>query len=187
MDILEKNNPILRRKAKPLSLKEITSPKTHTLITRMHEVLLHEPDGVALAAPQIGVSIRLFIVSPKIFLAGKPGVEEKRTSRTDKKKLTPADNCIYINPQILKRSRKKTSMDEGCLSVRNYYGKVERYDKATISAYDEHGKKFTRGASGLLAQIFQHEMDHLEGVLFSDRAEPLFYVPPETRKKRDEI
>ena len=67
-------------------------------------------------------------------------------------------------------SREKEWMPEGCLSVRPLYGKTFRSVKATVVAYDENGKKFTRGASGLLAQIFQHETDHLKGILFIDHA-----------------
>ena len=72
----------------------------------------------------------------------------------------------------------RTAMEEGCLSVRWLYGKVRRSEKATIRAYDEHGKRFTLGASGLIAQAFQHETDHLEGVLFVDKADHLEDVPP---------
>jgi peptide deformylase len=70
-------------------------------------------------------------------------------------------------------------MPEGCLSVRWLYGDVERSTQATVTAYDEHGESFVRGASGLLAQIFQHEIDHLDGILFIDKAHNLEEVTPE--------
>jgi peptide deformylase len=70
-------------------------------------------------------------------------------------------------------------MEEGCLSVRYLYGKVRRSKKATIEAYNEHGKKFTAGASGILAQIFQHETDHLNGILFIDKAKQIEEILPE--------
>ena len=73
-------------------------------------------------------------------------------------------------------------MDEGCLSVRWWYGGVERAEKTTIHAYDESGARFTRGASGLLAQIFQHETDHLDGVLFTDKAKGLREELPENKR-----
>ena len=79
-------------------------------------------------------------------------------------------NLVFINPVISKLSREKTWVPEGCLSVRWLYGKTYRSTKATVTAYDENGKKFVRGASGLLAQIFQHETDHLKGILFIDHA-----------------
>ena len=79
-------------------------------------------------------------------------------------------DLIFINPKISKLSREKEWVPEGCLSVRPLYGKTHRSKKAIITAYNEKGKKFTRGASGLLSQIFQHETDHLDGVLFIDHA-----------------
>ncbi|MFA6000113.1 MAG: peptide deformylase, partial [Candidatus Paceibacterota bacterium] len=79
-------------------------------------------------------------------------------------------DLVFINPKISKMSKDKEWLMEGCLSVRPLYGKTWRSKKATITAYDENGKKFVRGASGLLAQIFQHETDHLNGILFIDHA-----------------
>ena len=80
---------------------------------------------------------------------------------------------VFINPKISKLSKEKEWTPEGCLSVRWLYGKTYRSKKASISAYDENSKKFTRGASGLLAQIFQHETDHLNGILFIDHAKDI--------------
>ena len=77
---------------------------------------------------------------------------------------------IYINPVLVKTSKKTKMLSEGCLSVRWKYGKVKRSTQATVRAYDENGKQFTKGGSGLMAQIFQHETDHLKGVLFTDTA-----------------
>ena len=70
-------------------------------------------------------------------------------------------------------------MEEGCLSVRYAYGKVYRSERATIEAYDEEGNKFSRGAGGILAQIFQHETDHLNGILFIEKAEQLEEISEE--------
>ena len=77
---------------------------------------------------------------------------------------------MYINPELLKISRAKSPKHEGCLSIRGKWGTVPRAEKATVRAYDEHGTLFTRGASGFLAHIFQHELDHLEGILYTDKA-----------------
>jgi len=87
-------------------------------------------------------------------------------------KEIPKD-LVFINPKISKLSKEKEWLPEGCLSVRWLYGKTYRSKKAMITAYDEKGKKFQRGASGLLAQIFQHETDHLKGVLFTDHAKDI--------------
>ena len=90
---------------------------------------------------------------------------------------------VFINPKISKLSREKEWVPEGCLSVRPLYGKTLRSKKATVVAYDENGKKFTRGASGLLAQIFQHETDHLDGILFIDHAKDIKEELPENESK----
>ena len=129
-----------------------------------------EDDGVAIAAPQIGYSKRIFVISEKVFKEEK-GSKEK----------------IYINPKIINLSREKESTNEGCLSVRWKYGEVQRSTKATVEAYNEKGKKFQRGASGLLAQIFQHEVDHLEGILFVDKAKNVKEYKPEDLQKSKNI
>jgi len=110
--------------------------------------------GVAIAAPQIGLSLRIFLVHD--------------TSTGKARNRLP--DITAINPTIVKLSKTKKTLDEGCLSVRDKYGSVKRSERATLRAYDENGKIFERGASGLLAQIFQHECDHLDGILFVDRA-----------------
>ena len=95
-------------------------------------------------------------------------VGERREQKKDINKKY--GHLVFINPVVTKISKDKAWLEEGCLSVRYKYGKIERAVKATVAALDENGKKFTRGGSGLLAQIFQHETDHLEGVLFIDKA-----------------
>jgi peptide deformylase len=138
----------------------------------MKSALHQEEDGVAIAAPQIGESLRIFVESGR--------VKQLIDGEYDETNI-PADK-VYINPEIIRLSRKKTKVEEGCLSVRWLYGFVERSEKARICAYDEFGKKFEKGASGLEAQIFQHEVDHLNGILFIDKAENIENLPP--AKKR---
>ncbi|MEX0931316.1 MAG: peptide deformylase [Candidatus Paceibacterota bacterium] len=166
--ILQKDAPILRETASPVALEEIQSKEMKKIIADMREALDRESDGAGLAAPQIGVSLRLFIVSKKISLS--------------KNAPEPDQDTVFINPIFLKRSRKKQLMEEGCLSIRWVYGKVLRSEKVLMEAYDEHGVKQTYGASKLLAQIFQHEVDHLDGILFTDKAIDLEYIPPKTQK-----
>lgn len=137
----------------------------------MKTALLSQDDGVAIAAPQIGVSYRIFVISGRAFDIEKGDYEENKENPI-------APDIVCINPTITRLSRDKEYMDEGCLSVRYLYGKVKRSTKATLEAYDENGKKFTRGGSGLLAQIFQHETDHLDGVLFIDKAKDIVDLPP---------
>lgn len=154
------NNPVLRDFAEPVPLGEIKSDEIQKIIEDMKNSLAKEEEGVAIAAPQIGVALRIFIVSKKIFQL----IDAKKS---DKDKF---DDIVFINPEITKLSREKEVMEEGCLSVRDYYGKIKRATKATVKAYDENGNVFERGGSRLLAQIFQHEIDHLNGILFTDSA-----------------
>jgi peptide deformylase len=168
--IVQNGEKVLRDVAKEIKISEIGSPKIKAVIKKMTEALNAENDGVAIAAPQIGESLRIFIVSGRAF-----DIEE---GIYDENKKPVANDLVCINPVITKLSRDKSEMDEGCLSVRYLYGKVKRSEKASITAYDENGKKFSRGGSGLLAQIFQHETDHLDGILFIDKAKDVVDLPP---------
>lgn len=165
-----KDEKALRAAAHEVPLADITTEKTRQMIARMSAALAQEDDGVALAAPQIGEPVRLFIVSGKVLA--------RLAHRTE-----AVPDAVFINPVLAKISREKQTVEEGCLSLRYLYGQVERAAKVTLEAYDANGKKITRGASGLLAQIFQHEVDHLNGVLFTDKATNIIDIPPEALKK----
>ena len=179
--IVQKEDKILRQSVKEVPLKEIPSDKIKKIIANMRKALFSQEDGVAIAAPQIGATIRIFIVSAKIFNQNsKKSGPENQKGYSSKKHL----DLVFINPKIIKISKKKNFMLEGCLSVRWLYGEVKRSSNVTIEAYDETGKKFTRGAGGLLAQIFQHEIDHLNGVLFIDKAKNLVEIKPEKNDKK---
>lgn len=167
-EILDRREKVLRTRARTIPARDINSKKLNDIIMAMSAALAREDDGVALAAPQIGESLRLFIVSHKLF-PKKDGAEPK--------------DLVFINPTLVKVSRKKEMMEEGCLSVRPLYGKVRRAHKATVRALNEKGERVERGGSGLLAQIFQHEMDHLDGILFTDRAEETWEIDLSELKK----
>ena len=173
--IPEKDNLALRQIARAIPIKDIGSSRIQNLIAEMKELLSKEEYGVALAAPQLGESIQLFIVSGRALTrdsrnAPDEPVREAR-GKPDKKDEGPVlPDQVYINPEMIKISRGKTEKHEGCLSIRGIWGMVPRAEKATIRAYNEHGAAFTRGASGFLAHIFQHEMDHLNGILYTDKA-----------------
>ncbi len=164
--ITQAEEKVLRDKAKSVSIEEISSAKTIKVINDLKSALEQESDGVAIAAPQIGVSLKIFVVSKRAF--------ELVNIDEDKK----FQDQVFINPVIKKLSKDKKEMEEGCLSVRWKYGNVLRSNKATIEAYDEFGKKFSRGGVGLIAQIFQHETDHLNGILFIDKAKDIVDLPP---------
>ena len=117
-----------------------------------------ESNGVGLAANQIGLDMRLFV-------AQLPD----RESHGYKGKF-----YAIFNPKIEKKSEQKNIDDEGCLSVPGFYGKVERFSKIEVSGFDKNHKKIKINASGFLARIFQHEIDHINGKLFIDLAKEIF-------------
>ncbi len=186
LTILQKDAPVLREKAKDIAPGDISSPRIQKLIRDMHATLEREEDGVALAAPQVGARERLFVVSPRAFLP-----RERTMSAEEQVSAIAAikerEHLVFINPMLVRRSREHRELEEGCLSVRWLYGKVSRATRASVRAFDEHGKPFTRGATGLLAEIFQHEIDHLEGILFIDKAKDVRDIPPMQQQANTDI
>jgi peptide deformylase len=164
-EIVQEGDPVLRKVAQPVPLKDIGSARLMRIIKDMQEALAKEEHGVALAAPQIGVSLRLFIIAKRVFNEKHADIEDGTEA--------PKDDLVFINPEFVRRSRKTSKMSEGCLSVRGIFGMARRHDKASIRAYNEKGERFVWNGSGLVAQIFQHETDHLNGTLFIDHAEEL--------------
>jgi len=161
--LVSEDHKALHAIAEEVPVEEIASPKIQKVLKDMRRALESYSaegfSGVAIAAPQIGVSLRIFLV-----------YDTSKESK-DKKRIP---DLVAINPKITKLSKGKHIVGEGCLSVPDSYGAVERSEKATIRAYDENGNEYERGASGLLAQIFQHEVDHLDGTLFIDRAKKVW-------------
>lgn len=145
---------VLRRKAH-------TIPKVNkdlqTVIDDMVETMREAP-GVGLAAPQIGLSERLIVIE----YYEKPEDEEKEDA--------PKKVWAVINPAIVKASEEKVLGVEGCLSIPELVGEVERHVTVHVKGLNRHGKPTKIKAEGWLARIFQHEIDHLNGVLFTDRA-----------------
>lgn len=174
-EIVQQNHKVLREKAKEIAVKDIASTKIQKIIQEMQYALLSQHDGVAIAAPQIGYSVRIFVVSGRIF-----DERFKRGEGIPQNEPATKSDMVFINPEFTKISKKKKLLPEGCLSVRWLYGDVQRSTNATVTAYDEFGKKFAKVGSGLLAQIFQHETDHLDGILFIDKAENVEEHKPET-------
>jgi peptide deformylase len=168
--IIDRNEPVLRDIAAEVPVSDIKSGRLKKLIAEMKEALSTQDDGVAICAPQVGASLRMFVVAGRVFAES---IEE------DDVKKIPADR-VFINPKILRQSKDSEWLEEGCLSLRYLYGKVKRAKKTRVSAYDENGKKFELGGSGLLSQIFQHEIDHLNGILFIDKAKDIKDIPPGT-------
>lgn len=181
--ILQKEAPVLRQIAKPVTKAMFGTPELAKIIADMKAGIASQDDAVAIAAPQIGVSLRIFVVSGKVFdmLFGdkEDGTTENEKNEEYKENQNQSEDVVFINPEIVKLSKARKEVEEGCLSVRYLYGKTMRATKAKVRALNEKGKPFEIGGSGLLAQIFQHETDHLEGKLFIDTATELEDLPPE--------
>lgn len=162
--VVQEGSPVLRAKAVAVAKKDIGSKQLNAVIAKMKKTLAGESFGVAIAAPQIGVSLRIFVIAGKAFLSD----EDKKGFEENDERETPPD-MVFINPVLKRLSKKRKEMSEGCLSVRGMYGTVMRHEKATVEALDEHGKTFTYHGSGLIGHIFQHEYDHLDGILYIDK------------------
>jgi peptide deformylase len=108
--------------------------------------------------------LRIFVVSKRAF--------------TEKAK--ESEDTTFINPEIITISKDRKLMPEGCLSVRWLYGNARRASRVKVRAQDENGTTFERTGTGLIAQIFQHEIDHLDGILFTDHAKDIKEIPPES-------
>ncbi|KKU34052.1 MAG: Peptide deformylase [Candidatus Uhrbacteria bacterium GW2011_GWE2_46_68] len=141
-------NPILHHMAKPMNLSEIQNPSFQKLLDDMIETMF-AAQGIGLAAPQIGISKRIIIVQ----------MGQKSEA--------------FINPEIVGHSWRTLWYEEGCLSVPGVYGKVKRFRGVKIHAWMRDGKEITLDVAGLPAIIFQHEMDHLNGILFIEKAKSL--------------
>lgn len=173
-EIVQEGAPVLREVASPVPEKLFGSAELARIIADMTQALEGELEGVALAAPQLGIPYRLFIVRkdrtvPSVALADEG-------ASTTPPPPPPPEIELYINPEIVKTSRKRGKMDEGCLSVRGVYGTTSRHQRVTVRAHNMDGSRFERGGGGIMAQIFEHEIDHLNGILFIDHAEHLIHI-----------
>jgi len=148
LDIVIHPNPILRKKSQNINLEDLKTDEFKQLIKNMAPIMLKK-DGIGLAAPQIGKNIRLIVINTK-------------------------DGAQYfLNPKIIKKSLLKEWGEEGCLSVPNTFGLVKRNRKISCEYFNTKGKKKLIEASGLMARVLQHEIDHLNGILFIDKAKDI--------------
>jgi peptide deformylase len=156
-DVITLGHPTLRQVAEEMRIDEID----HQIIQDMIDTM-HEKDGVGLAAPQINISRRLIVV-------------------TDYEK-----EYVLINPKIIAYSEQTSNEIEGCLSLPGLQAMVNRFEKIIVQALDSEGKQIEITASGLLARVLQHEIDHLNGILYIDRADlsTLVELDPQTEEKR---
>ena len=162
LPIVAYGDPVLRKKSEEIS-KEY--PNLQELIANMKETM-YNASGVGLAAPQIGKAIRLFIIDASPFA-------DDDTLTKEENEVLKNFNRVFINPKIIKEEGDEWSFNEGCLSIPEIREDVWRQPTITIEYQDEQFEKHTEILSGLAARIFQHEYDHIEGVLFTDRISSL--------------
>ncbi len=159
-EIITLPNPILRRKARTVTLFD---SDLQTLIEDMIETLRDAP-GVGLAAPQVGKSDRLIVVE-------YPEDDELEDS--------PKKLYVVVNPEVKEASEETEMGIEGCLSIPNLHGEVERAIAVIVKGQTRRGQPIKIKAQGWLARIFQHEIDHLNGIVFTDRATKVWKPAPE--------
>ena len=151
-EVLRMGHPVLRERAKPV--EALGTPELHALVADMKDTMAAK-NGAGLAAPQIGVGLRVVIF----------GVD--RNPRYPDAEAVPF--TVLVNPKILLLTREVEEGWEGCLSVPGMRGVVPRYTKLRYSGFDEHGNPIEREAEGFHARVVQHECDHLDGILYPQR------------------
>lgn len=162
LPIVAYGDPVLKKKAKDIPEDY---PKLKELIENMWETM-YGAYGVGLAAPQVGLPIRLFLIDPSPFM------EDEDLAEEDKKQLQGLKK-VFINAQIIEEIGDEWAFNEGCLSIPEVREDVFRQPKITIEYEDENFKKHTEDYTGLAARVIQHEYDHIEGVLFTDKLSTL--------------
>lgn len=166
LDIITPENPVLRKKA--IKVVDFKSSKFQQLIDDMVETMVDAP-GVGLAAPQVAVSQRLIVV--RLPDATEEDIEEYGDQA----------GVVYAvaNPKIIKSSKDRVAGVEGCLSLPGLLGEVDRHESVVITGQDRHGKNWRLKAKGWLARVFQHEIDHLDGILFTDLTDKVWEAEEE--------
>jgi peptide deformylase len=159
-EIITSPHPTLRDRATKV---RAFTPKLDELIEDMIETM-RASSGVGLAAPQINVNQRVIVVE-----YGE-GIEDPETPSK------PPKLYVVVNPEIVRHSKETVSGNEACLSLPGYFGEVDRYESVTVKGLNRQGKSFRLKANGWLARIFQHEIDHIEGMLYIDRANQVWRI-----------
>ena len=162
LPIVAYGDPVLRKVAVAI---DATYPDLEKLIANMKETM-YNASGVGLAAPQIGKAIRLFLIDASPFAEDDDLSEEERT-------VLKSFNKVFINPKIVEEEGEEWIFNEGCLSIPDVREDVSRQPKITIEYQDENFMIHTETLEGLAARVFQHEYDHIEGILFTDKLSTL--------------
>jgi peptide deformylase len=168
----EFGNPLLRSTPRNLSSEEIRSDAIQELIQDMYFTLEHRKYGVGIAAPQLGRDLAISVIDTKP-TPTRPNLVRK--------------SMTIINPQIIETHGRKSEEWEGCISGTELYAKVPRYKKVRLRWYDEKAEIHERDFDGFLAHVIQHEVDHLNGILFVDKVEDTrsYMTFKEYKKMRD--
>lgn len=162
LPIVAYGDPVLRKVAKEI---DADYPNLKELIANMKETM-YNASGVGLAAPQIGKDIRLFVIDASPFAEDDDLSEEDRTALKD-------FNRVFINAEIIEEEGEEWAFNEGCLSIPDVRQDVYRQPKVTFTYQDEDFNTHTETLEGLAARVFQHEYDHIEGILFTDKLSSL--------------
>ena len=162
LPILAYGNPVLKKKAKNISNDFI---KLNEFIENMWETM-NNANGVGLAAPQVGLSFRIFIVDTSPFA-------DSESMNKDEFELVSSFKKVFINPVIINETGNKWVFNEGCLSIPEVRADVKRPETILIKYFDEEFNQHQHSFNGIIARVVQHEYDHIEGVLFTDKISPL--------------
>ncbi|MFY0563864.1 peptide deformylase [Archangium lansingense] len=177
LKIVQAGEPVLRRRARDLTPEEMTSPAVRQLISLMRETMRDAP-GVGLAAPQVGVDVRLAVIEDRAEYQS-PLSSEELAARERK----PVDFHVIINPRLVVEEPEPVEFYEGCLSVSGFSALVRRARAVRVEAFNENGEAITLQARGWYARILQHEIDHLDGTLYIDRMEPRSFSTLENHRR----
>ncbi|MBB4119549.1 peptide deformylase [Mesonia hippocampi] len=161
LPIVAYGDPVLKKKGEEIPENY---PELPTLIENMFETM-YGAYGVGLAAPQVGLAIRMFVIDPAPFAEDESISEEEKNTLLNLKK-------VFINPQITEETGEEWAFNEGCLSIPDVREDVKRKPTISITYQDENFNTHTEEYSGLAARVIQHEYDHIEGILFTDKLSP---------------
>ncbi len=162
LPVVAYGDPVLRKVAKEI---DADYPNLEELIANMKQTM-YNASGVGIAAPQIGKSIRIFIID------ATPFAEDEELSEGDRAQLKDF-NKVFINPKVIEEEGDEWAFNEGCLSIPDIREDVFRQESVTFEYQDENFEKHTQTLTGIAARVFQHEYDHLEGILFTDKLSSL--------------
>ncbi|MFY0526033.1 peptide deformylase [Archangium gephyra] len=177
LKIVQAGEPVLRRRARDLTPEEMTGPAVRQLISLMRETMRDAP-GVGLAAPQVGVDVRLAVIEDRAEYQAALSPEELAA-----RERQPVDFHVIINPRLVVEDPEPVEFYEGCLSVSGFSALVRRARAVRVEAFDENGQAISIQARGWYARILQHEIDHLDGMLYIDRMEPRSFSTQENHRR----